>query len=119
MSAAGVYFKGYVTVLACAGLFALLAVPLILRKIPRNVVYGYRTRRTLENDRVWYEANAFFGWCVIAASALSTVAIQILYSSMTLAPNHYMTASILVQVVPLVIAVALTRRRISTITGGP
>src|SRR5947207_2664988 len=51
----------FITVMACDALFAVLAVPLLLRKVPPNVVYGYRTRATLTNDALWYEANAHFG----------------------------------------------------------
>jgi hypothetical protein len=41
-----------------AGLIvAILGVPLLLRRIPRNGLYGLRTARTLECDRIWYEAN--------------------------------------------------------------
>ena len=61
MSESSVYFKSFVTILACASLFALMAIPLILRKIPRNGAYGFRTPKTLSNDELWYKANAYFG----------------------------------------------------------
>lgn len=56
-----VYEKGLVTILACNALFALVSLPLVFRKIPRNGFYGYRTRATLSSDFMWYEANAYFG----------------------------------------------------------
>ena len=34
-----------------------LSIPLVLRKIPPNVIYGVRTRKTLSDPRIWYEAN--------------------------------------------------------------
>ena len=38
------FLKGLITILACDLAFIILAIPLISRKIPRNVVYGFRTR---------------------------------------------------------------------------
>jgi uncharacterized membrane protein len=43
------------------GLFIALAIPLILRKVPPNSLYGLRIPETLEDDRVWFEANARLG----------------------------------------------------------
>jgi uncharacterized membrane protein len=42
-------------------LFVLLAIPLILGIVPRNYFYGFRSRRTLESDAVWYPANRMSG----------------------------------------------------------
>ena len=36
-----------------------LAVPLMCRKIPPNHWYGFRVRKTLENEAVWYAVNEF------------------------------------------------------------
>ena len=38
-------------------LFVALAVPLILRRVPPNALYGLRVRATFADDDVWYEAN--------------------------------------------------------------
>ena len=35
-----------------------LAIPLLKRKVGRNSLYGLRVAETLENEDVWYEANA-------------------------------------------------------------
>src|SRR4029077_5329677 len=56
---------------------ALIALPLALRKIPPMRLYGVRTRRTLADDRVWYETNAYGGRCLIVASAV-TIAMVVL-----------------------------------------
>lgn len=43
-----------------AGLFGIgLAIPLLLGRIPRNGLYGFRTPLTLSSDAVWYPANRF------------------------------------------------------------
>ena len=36
-----------------------LALPLMRRKIPPNHLYGFRVRRTLEDEAVWYAVNEF------------------------------------------------------------
>ena len=50
-----------------AVLIGLVAIPLILG-IPPNRLYGVRTRRTLSDRRLWYRANRFGGWCLLAAT---------------------------------------------------
>lgn len=63
--------------LSCA-VTALLSVPLILRKIPPNRFYGFRTRATLSGPDVWYPVNAFSGWALLVASAVSFVIVCLL-----------------------------------------
>jgi hypothetical protein len=41
----------FLTVMACDALFIVLAIPLMLRKVRPNVLYGYRTRATLTTRR--------------------------------------------------------------------
>jgi uncharacterized membrane protein len=42
-------------------LFMALGIPLWLRKVGPNYIYGFRVRATLEDPEVWYEANAYAG----------------------------------------------------------
>jgi uncharacterized membrane protein len=44
-----------------------ISIPLVLRKVPPNVVYGVRTRKTLSDARIWYEANYRGGVALIVA----------------------------------------------------
>lgn len=39
-----------------------LALPLIRRKVRPNMMCGLRVAETLENEEVWFEANARSGW---------------------------------------------------------
>src|SRR5258705_13124860 len=70
----------FLTVMACDALFIVLAIPLMLRKVRPNVLYGYRTRATLTNETLWYEANAHFGRGFLIGSAASGVAALVLWS---------------------------------------
>jgi uncharacterized membrane protein len=49
-------------------LFFILAVPLVLGIIPRNWIYGVRTRKALADDRVWYSLNRVGGLILMLAS---------------------------------------------------
>ncbi|OGO27471.1 MAG: hypothetical protein A2136_01015 [Chloroflexi bacterium RBG_16_54_11] len=42
-------------------LLAALSVPLILRKIPPNRLFGFRIPSTLSNPSLWYQVNAYTG----------------------------------------------------------
>lgn len=47
--------------LALAVVFFALAVPLAAGRVPPNRLYGFRTPRTLADDRVWYPVNRMTG----------------------------------------------------------
>jgi uncharacterized membrane protein len=47
---------------------AVTSLPLALRLVPPNCVYGLRTRHTRSGRDAWYDANAFTGRAMLAAS---------------------------------------------------
>ncbi len=49
----------------------LTALPLARRKVPPNVWYGFRTRRTLSNRELWYEANYLGGLDLLYANVIA------------------------------------------------
>jgi uncharacterized membrane protein len=110
-----VYEKGLVTILACNALFALVSLPLVFRKVPRNGFYGYRTCATLGSDFVWYEANAYFGQRLLIASAVTCIAAVFLYRSGALEPGTYLKVSVAVLVAPVLVAALLTSRYVRTL----
>ncbi len=110
-----VFDKGLITVLAVDALCALVSVPLVFRKVPRNIVYGYRTRATLADDGIWYEANAFFGRWFLLFSALSAGLMFALYRSESLSPQAFMKTSIAALVAPVLLAAVVTSRFVRTL----
>jgi uncharacterized membrane protein len=108
-------FKVLVTILACDFIFVIIAIPLIMRKVPRNVIYGFRIKATLQNDFVWYEANAYFGKLFIISSLVSALLIILLYFSDIVSMQYFVNASIAVLVIPSTIPVLLTFRYIKSI----
>jgi len=69
---------GLLTILGCSFPMAVVAVPLVLRKVPRNRIYGFRSKATLRNDRTRYEANAYFGRGLFAAGIVTAVSMLFL-----------------------------------------
>ena len=49
----------------------LISLPLMLKLVPPNRWYGFRTRKTLSNAEVWYEANYKGGVGLIVASVIA------------------------------------------------
>lgn len=52
-------------------ILVVLAVPLALGMVPPNGLYGFRTPKTMSSPDIWYPANRFAGWWMIAAGALT------------------------------------------------
>jgi uncharacterized membrane protein len=88
---------------------ALIALPLALRQVPRNRLYGVRTRRTLADDRVWYETNAYGGRCLIVASAV-TIAVVLILALSPLGPDLLLPAGLAALVIPSLVAAVLAVR---------
>ena len=105
-----VFEKGLITICMCSALFAVVSLPLIFRKVPRNPVYGYRTRATLRDDALWYEANACFGRWVIVMSVLASGTAVALDLWRGVSPGAYLKISVVLLIAPVVVAGLLTNR---------
>jgi len=56
------------------GLFLIgLGLPMYMKKVKPNPVYGFRTRKTLSNEAVWYDANRYAGRCLILTGVFGIV----------------------------------------------
>ncbi len=100
--------KGFFTILGCAALLILVAVPLALRKIPRNIAYGFRTRATMASDEIWYEANAHFGRGLIVSTLCGTFVAWLIHVHQPFSPDAFLPVSIFVLVAPSAIAALAT-----------
>jgi hypothetical protein len=54
-------------------LTAALAVPLVMRKVPMNRIYGVRISKAFRSDRNWYDINAYGGKLLLAYGLLLAV----------------------------------------------
>lgn len=55
-----------------------LAFPMINGTVSRNTTYGFRTRKTLSNDQIWYQANKFCGKAISISVCISFVLLMII-----------------------------------------
>ena len=55
-------------------LIAGLSLPLILQKVPPNRFYGFRSKRTLGDEEVWYRVNRLGGGFLVLSSLGTLVA---------------------------------------------
>lgn len=97
-------------------LFIVMAVPLVLGKVPPNCVYGFRTRKTLSSETVWYKANKFFGVGLV----LSSTASLFFFAAALLFPEAipaYFVRQVagLVLVLPLGVLIAVSAVYLSTL----
>jgi uncharacterized membrane protein len=59
----------------------LLAIPLILRKVPPNTIYGFRVRWTSGDPELWFSVNAYTGkWLAFvgACAILSALGLALI-----------------------------------------
>jgi len=46
-------------------LMAVLSIPMIMQKVSPNRWYGFRTKKALSDETIWYEMNAYCGWWML------------------------------------------------------
>ena len=81
-----------------------ISVPLILEKVPPNALYGFRTRKTMSDQSIWYKANKF-GGAALAAAGIVSLACFLLIRLAPDALTFIRKAPLWTLLVPLVIAV--------------
>lgn len=111
-----IYEKGLVTILVVDAVSILISIPLVLRRIGPNVVYGYRTRATLSDPALWYEANALLGRRLIAACLVSALAAFLLARPGLLSPDTFLPVSVVLLGAPVAVAGVMTSRFVARVT---
>lgn len=64
---------------AAGALLAGLSVPLLLGKVRPNPIYGFRVPKTFSDPVIWYAANRYAAWRLLAAGMTMVVAPVLLY----------------------------------------
>ena len=96
-------------------LLTLLALPLIARKVRPNPIYGFRIRQTLDDPRLWYEVNAFFGKQLLMVGLLQGLTSALLYFFPGLSVDAYALACLGVFVIVFSIAMVKSLKYIKTL----
>ena len=51
----------------------LLGIPLLYEKVKTNWIYGFRIKKTLENEEIWYKANKYSGRDLIISGSVVVI----------------------------------------------
>jgi hypothetical protein len=99
-----------VLILIVIVLVAVAAVPLALRLIPRNPLYGVPTERTLADDKAWFRVNAFAGKAVLVACGVSALVILV-YQGTWLRSGGAQLFAFLIPLAAAIVAAVVYERR--------
>jgi uncharacterized membrane protein len=89
--------------------FVGMSIPLVLGKVPPNGWYGVRLKKTLENEEIWYKANAYFGRDFLIASLfVLSVCIALFFNKESMDLNTLLIVISTVMLIPYVVAVVKT-----------
>ena len=99
-----------VLILIVIVLVAVAAVPLMLRLIPRNPIFGMPTERTLADDKTWFRVNAFAGKAVLAACGVAALLILVYQGTWLRSAWSQLFAFLLPLAVAVVAAIVYERR---------
>ncbi|MBX3300485.1 MAG: SdpI family protein [Acidobacteria bacterium] len=61
-------------------LFVALGIPLVYDKVPPNAFYGFRTRKTLSDENIWYAVNRVTGRDMTYIGVVITVLSLVLFA---------------------------------------
>ena len=99
-----------VLILIVIVLVAVAAVPLTLRLIPRNPLFGVPTERTLADDKTWFRVNAFAGKAVLIACGLGAFLILFYQGTWLRSGSSQLFAFVLPMAAAVVAAMVYERR---------
>jgi len=89
--------------------FIAMSIPLIMGKVPPNGMFGVRVRKTIENEELWYRANAYFGKDFLIASTLVlALCIALYFKRNGMDTNTFLLVVSVVLTVPYIVAVVKT-----------
>jgi hypothetical protein len=88
-----------------------LGIPLWLRRVPRNVLYGVRFASALSDDRIWYEINARCGRDLVAIGAgyLALLSATMLFARSWIMPLRLLGPTVVLVVALIVDTILLSR----------
>lgn len=90
---------------------AVAAVPLMLRLIPPNPVYGMRTERTVTQAAAWFDVNAYAGRALLVAMGVAALVIM-LYQGTWLRSGWAQVAVFVLSIAAAVAATLLYERKL-------
>ena len=92
-------------------LMILVSVPMVMRRLPPNAFYGFRTPKTLSDPQIWYEANRRAGVNLIAAAILAMLSCWAIVGCLAAAKASMLLPLVLLSAVLGSTAVSLLQLR--------
>jgi hypothetical protein len=89
---------------------------MIRRKIPPNSGYGFRVKKTLNDPKVWYDANEFSGRCLFRLGVVMSLASLVLFFIPAIGDIAYAWMCHLITLVGAGVSVFLSYRYLNRIT---
>jgi len=98
-----------VQVLFLGILYIGLAIPLAAGKVAPNGAYGFKVAKTLSDENIWYQANAYFGNMMIwAGVSVVVLSLLCLFFRKRISSWVLIMATVLVPVIPIAIVIVKT-----------
>ena len=103
-----------ISLLVPCAIIAVASIPLMLKVVPPNNIYGFRTQQTLANRELWFRANRFAGCALFIAAGVSGA----IFAARPEYASGRSLVGLAVLLVPLVAAVVASFAYVRQIGGG-
>ena len=100
-----------ITLLVACVIVATAALPLMLRLIPPNPLYGMRTERTVTQETAWFDVNAYVGRALLIAMGAAALLIMV-YQGTWVRPAWAQHAVFVLAIAAAVVAALAYERRL-------
>lgn len=108
----------FMVMFALSGLLVVgLSIPMILGKVKPNWWYGFRTPKTLSDERIWYKANAYAGKLLLVIGLSWVVGAVVLRYIPAIGGSFelYNWAYLLLVIIGLILLLILSLRYLSSL----
>ena len=98
-------------------LLVILAIPMIMGKVPPNNLYGFRTKKTLSDPEIWYPANAYAGkWLLVWGVLMIVAALLLPWLLPDLTEDSYATLFVILTLGGLLVVVFISWRYLKNLS---
>lgn len=96
-------------------LLAILAIPLWNESITPNGLYGFRVKKTMENEKIWYAVNKYFAPWLAAVGLLTAFAAACMYYVPGISLDVYSLSVLAVFVLVVFLGIVKTARYMNSL----
>jgi uncharacterized membrane protein len=91
------------------------AIPLAMRKVRPNPIYGIRNKATLSDEGFWYAANAAAGRTLVMGGVISLLLTVVFYFQRNIDEASFLSAGAIVFMICMLFVVLITKIRLRRI----